>query len=186
MECKLGQRPTTGPEQRRRPFIRPMGRQHLGRVAGLLVFAALLSVGPAQAALRPDSAGFQAPYRAASQGPPLVRITTDSVALSLRPFTSCWSSGHTGMCYDGIPLRPLPSTGSTQRPLALAFPRDGWRFTVTVTDAKGHRTRLHVVRTSAQSWRLVLKGLADGRYRASVFGRGPQGDVAAAFAFFLR
>lgn len=160
-------------------------RANLGAASSVLVLAAVLIAGPAQAGPNLDSAAAQRPNQPAQAGPPRVRLVTDSVTLAVHPYTSCWTARHLGLCYDGMPPRPLPSMGSTQRALTLTFPRDGWRFSVTVTNSKGHRSRVHLVRTSPGSWRLAVKPLRDGRYRADVFGRGPQGDVAAAFAFTL-
>jgi hypothetical protein len=67
----------------------------------------------------------------------------------------------------------------------LSFSRDRWHFVVSVADHDGTRTRVHLVRTDARHWRLDLSSLANGRYRADVFGNGPQGDVAAVFGFAL-
>ncbi len=119
------------------------------------------------------------------QGPPPVRLFTSSLTLAVHPYTSCWTSGNAGMCYDGIPPSPLPSLGGTSGPVKLSFARDRWHFQVSVIDKLGDRSRVDLVRTSPREWRFALGPLADGRYRAEVFGNGPQGDVVAAFAFTL-
>jgi hypothetical protein len=119
-------------------------------------------------------------------GPPPVRLSNGWADLVVRPFTSCWSDDDSGMCYDGRPPHPAPSLGETTGPVTLAFPRNRWHFSVSVVDSNGHRSDIRLVRISAQQWRLVVKPLAADHYRASVFGRGPQGDVAATFAFTVR
>ena len=156
-----------------------------GVLACAVALALALITGQAQALSIPDSSAPHAPQRAAVQGPPPVRVSTLWSTLALHPYTSCWSTGNAGMCYDGRPSHPLPSTGATAGPVRLTFARDGWRFQITVTDQNGDQTRVRMVRKSPRSWRLALGVLPDGRYRADVFGRGPQGDVATAFAFTL-
>ena len=119
----------------------------------------------------------------ASQMPPPIRLSSGSVALAIVPFSACWSTPTAGMCYDGRPPRPLPSMGGMTGPLTLAFARDNWRFSVSVLEDQQHSTTLDLHRTGPRQWRLATRALPDGRYRAQVFGQGPQGDVAAAFAF---
>lgn len=162
--------------------MRWLGR--LGVAACGMAMAFALMSGPAQA-LFSARGSTSAPERATAQGPPPVRLVTESVALRIHPFTSCWSTATSGFCYDGFPVKPLPSIGGTHGPITLAFGRDGWRFRVSVRDSSGEQTSVDLVKTDARHWRLVVKDLPDGRYRADVFGSGPQGDVAAAFAFTL-
>ena len=157
----------------------------LGALACVVALASALITGQAQALLSPDTSTTHAQQRAGVQGPPPVRVSTLWSTLALNPYTSCWTTGDAGVCYDGRPFHPLPSTGATAGPVMLTFARDGWRFQVTVTDQKGDQTRVGMVRKSPRSWRLALGALPDGRYRADAFGRGPQGDVATAFAFVL-
>jgi hypothetical protein len=137
----------------------------------------------AQAAT-PGKAGIPA-GTAAFHGPPNVRLSTDSVSLSLHPYTACWSNDHQGVCYDGIPPRPLPSLGGTYSAVTLAFPRDGWHFRVTATDAQGAQSKVRLIPGDPHEWRLALSARPDGRYTLDVFGRGPQGDVAVAAAVTL-
>lgn len=120
------------------------------------------------------------------QGPPPVRLIAGGVVLALDPYTSCWSTASSGMCYDGMPPAPLPSLGGTTGPVRLAFDRSDWRFSVRMEDQPGTSRSVKLVRTGPQRWRLALASLPEGRYRADVFGRGPQGDVAAAFAVTVR
>lgn len=169
-------------QQRRR--CRPK-LARLGGALGVIALALALMPVPAQGLLGGTNTPAQGPSRLGTQGPPAVRLASMSVRLALRPYTSCWSTATMGMCYDGMPARPLPSLGATFRPITLAFARDGWRFQVSVTDDRGHRTRVDLVRTSPRHWRLAVGALPHGHYAADVFGRGPQGDVAAAFAFTL-
>jgi hypothetical protein len=176
---------------RYRPPRRPAQglRTTFGRRSGVAFAVALLlafGLGPAQAA-RPHSntAVAHTPQTASASGPPPVRLFTSFVVLALHPYTSCWTSGNSGVCYDGFPPRPLPSLGGTEGGIRLAFAREHWRLEVRVADKRGRHFRLHMVRTSPRSWRLAVGSLRNGRYTADVFGTGPQGDVAAAFAFTL-
>lgn len=171
---------TSNPTYRSRSLLSP-----LGAVACVVALASALMAGPAAALLSPDTSATHPLQQTPPKGPPPVRLSTYSVSLAVNPYSSCWSSGNAGMCYDGIPPRPLPSVGGTDGPIGLAFARDGWRFHVSVTNQEGDRKRVDLVRTSPHHWRLALGEFPDGRYRAAVFGRGPQGDVAAAFAFTL-
>ena len=156
-----------------------------GALACVVALASALVTEQAQALLSPHTSATHVQQRAAVQGPPPVRVSTLWSTLVLNPYTSCWATGNAGVCYDGRPFHPLPSTGATAGPVRLTFARDGWRFQVTVTGPNGDQTRVSMVRKSPRSWRLALGDLPDGRYRADVFGRGPQGDVATAFAFTL-
>ncbi len=171
---------TSNRPYRTRPPLGP-----LGAAACVVALASALMAGPAAALLSPDTSATHPLQQTPPKGPPNVRLSTGSVNLALHPYSSCWSTGHSGMCYDGMPPRPLPSVGGTDGPIGLAFARDRWRFRVSVTDEEGDRSNVDLVRTSPRHWRLALGALPDGRYRADVFGRGPQGDVAAAFAFTL-
>lgn len=151
-------------------------------VAVLLAFG----LGPAQAASpHSNTAVAHTPQTAFASGPPPVRLFTSFVALGLHPYTSCWKSGNSGLCYDGFPPDPLPSLGGAEGGIRLAFARDHWRFRVRLADHRGRHFRLPMVRTGPRSWRLAVGSLRNGRYRADAFGTGPQGDVAAAFAFTL-
>lgn len=164
-------------------------RSVLRRVAAtacVLALAPALSTAEAQTAVRMDGSQPSAQPASAADGPPPVRIIAGSVRLAVHPYTSCWISGNSGLCYDGIPPSPSPSLGGTGLPVKLAFARDRWHFRVHVEDQDGDRTRVDLVRAQPREWRLVLGRLPQGRYRADVFGRGPQGDVAAAFAFTLK
>lgn len=160
-------------------------RGRLGGAACVLALASGLIAAQAQGSLSTDRAPHTS-QQAPPQGPPPVRLSNSALTLALHPYTSCWSSGQVGMCYDGIPPRPLPSVGGTAGSVTLAFAADNWRFRVSVTDRNGDRSRVDLVRTSPHHWRLGLNALDDGHYRADVFGRGPQGDVASAFAFTLK
>jgi hypothetical protein len=146
-----------------------------------------LGVGASQAHAVPQAGGqashpTQAP---AFHGPPDVRLGTESISLSLHPYTSCWSSDHGGVCYDGIPPKPLPSLGGVTEQVQLAFPRDGWHFRVTATDAQGQQSRVRLIPSGSHEWRLALASRPAGRYALDIFGRGPQGDVAVAAALTL-
>lgn len=95
----------TGPTQ---PSYRK--RSVASRLSAVLC-AAALAVGfvttEAQALLKADPAA-EVVTNTPPMGPPPVRISTHSLTLALQPYTSCWSSGQVGMCYDGIPSKPLP------------------------------------------------------------------------------
>lgn len=169
---------------------RPPSRQQsaLARLVASGCAAALaggLVAGNADALISRDTPAASAVQQTPPKGPPPVRLSDYSLTLALHPYTSCWSSGSSGLCYDGMPPRPVPSMGGVSGPVTLAFGEDGWRFHVTVKDRKGDSSRVRLVKISPHHWRLALRPLADGRYRADVFGRGPEGDVAAAFAFTL-
>lgn len=164
-------------------------RTALGRRRGVAFAAALLPalvLGPASASPHVKAADSTAPHTALAWGPPPVRLFTDSVRLVLHPYTSCWTAGSPGGCYDGFAPSPRPSLGGTVGGIRLAFARDHWGFQITVADRHGHSTRVPMVRTGPRSWRLAVGGLRDGHYTADLFGSGPQGDVLAAFAFTLK
>jgi hypothetical protein len=171
---------TTRARSPRRRLVR-----RLGAAACVLALAPTLSAAAAEGTRSPGTsaaAGLQAGVR---YGPPPVRLTTTSLTMALVPSSACWTTGQEGICYDGAPPSPLPSLGGLSGPVELVFARDGWHFRLTVKGQNGDRTRIDLVRTSPRSWRLALGSLAPGHYRADLFGRGPQGDVAGAFAFTL-
>lgn len=158
-------------------------------IAAVACVTALCPLTAAAAAPNPGSPPASVsptPRPAASPGPPPLRASSGSVSLAFEPYTSCWSSGSGGMCYDGIPVHPLPSLGATWGPIDLSFARDRWHFQVSVVDDDGDRERLRLRPTGPREWRLVTRSLPGGHYSADVFGRGPQGDVAGSFAFTLR
>jgi hypothetical protein len=105
--------------------------------------------------------------------------------LGIRPYASCWSGRHSGVCYDGPPPNPLPSLGGVIGGVTLAFARDDWKFNVSVLDDTGHRTQIRLVPNCPQEWRLGLGKLSNGTYRVDIYGKGPQGDLLAAAAFTL-
>jgi len=119
------------------------------------------------------------------RGPPPVQLSDRLATLSVHPYSSCWSGRHGGVCYDGFPPRPLPSLGGSTGLVRLGFAADSWRFKVSAVDAQGERTAITLVRTAPRQWRLSLAELPDGRYRIDIFGKGPQGDVAAVTALTL-
>ncbi len=163
-------------------------RSRIRRIAAVTCVVALgLGVGAAQAqpAHSPQNTTSPMHLAPAFQGPPPLQLTNGSITLSLSPYTSCWTHGNVTGCSDGAPLQPLASLGGTYGPIHLAFPRDGWHFNVSVVGADGHRTKIRLIAVDARHWRLDLADLPDGRYRVDIFGRGPQGDVAAAAAFTL-
>jgi hypothetical protein len=170
------------------PSVRPARwrRRHQAAAVGCVLALA----GITSAALATTSAGGPSLPAAArpgpQQGPPPVRLVAGGVVLALDPYTSCWSTASSAMCYDGIPPTPLPSLGGTTAPVRLAFDRSDWRFSGTMVDPGGTARQVRLVRIGPKRWRLALGPLPDGRYRADVFGGGPQGDVAAAFALTVR
>ncbi len=156
-------------------------------VAGSVL--ALFAIGGAQAQAAPNAHPLSAPgarVMLAHPGPPPVTLSSSGITLAMTPYTSCWYDDHGGSCLDGIPPKPVPSLGGLYGRVTLSFARDGWHFTVSAVDGAGHRTKLTLVRLSAREWRLPLGGLPEGRYRVDVFGRGPEGDVAAAAGFSVR
>jgi hypothetical protein len=175
--------PWSGPAHRARTTF---GRRGGVAFAGLALAPALV-LGPAQAGSHTGAADGAARHTASASPPPPppVRLSTGLVSLAVHPYSSCWTSGNSGLCYDGRPPDPLPSLGGTEDSVRLAFARDHWRFQTTVTNRSGHTTRVHLVRTGPRGWRLAVGELRDGHYTAELFGSGPQGDVAAAFAFTL-
>ena len=174
----------SAPTAHRRPTQRH--RRHQAAAVGcVLALASITSA--AQATTPAGGPSLPAAERSSlQQGPPAVRLIAGGVVLALDPYTSCWFTANTGTCYDGIPPAPLPSLGGTTGPVRLAFDRSDWRFSVTMEDQSGTSRSVKLMRIGPQRWRLALASLPDGRYRADVFGRGPQGDVAAAFAVTVR
>lgn len=173
--------PTAGP----RAATRRAGRRGIAATFAVLI---LMPIGAAQAqaplgAHVPTTPAHQP---AAFKGPPPVHVASDTVDLATHPFGSCWSTGHSGVCYDGPSPNPPPSLGAVTGPVRLAFPRDGWHFRVSLVDSLGHRTSVHLVTLGARSWRLALHAIPDGAYDLDIFGKGPQGDVVAAAALTLR
>lgn len=162
----------------------PWRRPSRGVTALALVAALGVGGGTAQALASSPAEGVSARPAAAPRfvGPPPLRLDAKSVSLQTKPYTACWSNSHGGVCYDGIPPQPPPSLGETFYPVTLSFPRDGWSFSVSATDADGDRTKVTLIPTGDQSWRLDLSDYVAGRYRLDIFGTGPQGDVAAAAA----
>lgn len=164
---------------------RPKALRRIAAVACGVTLALGASASQAQAAFQGGERPVEPRRALAFQGPPDVRLTNGSVTLLLHPYGSCWSDAHQGVCYDGSPPRPLASLGGTSTQVRLAFPRDGWHFRVTAADAQGRRSRVTLLRVGAREWRLDLSDLPNGHYRLDVFGRGSQGDVAAASALTL-
>jgi hypothetical protein len=156
-----------------------------GPAVCVLALAPALTASSADAVRTSDDPAAGA---AVSQVPPPIRLSSPAVSMALVPFSACWSNQHSGFCYDGAPPHPLPSLGGLGGlggKVTLVFARDGWHFRVSAVAKGGHRTRLDLVRTGQRSWLLRLDALPPGHYRAQVFGRGEQGDVAGAFAFTL-
>lgn len=163
---------------------RPRGRRRLAAVGCVLALGFGVGASQAQAVTQAGQVP-RATTVAAFHGPPDVHLTTGSVSLSLSPYTSCWYDAHGGVCYDGVPPKPLPSLGGISSRVNLTFPPDGWHFQVTATDAQGHVSRVRLIPGDPGEWRLALASRPDGRYRLDIFGGGPQGDVAVAAALTL-
>ncbi len=176
-------REATGAEARRRTRAPRLPLIHrLGAAVCVVALAPALTASAADAVRTSDDPAAGA---AVTQVPPPIRLSSPAVSIALVPFSACWSNQQSGFCYDGAPPHPLPSLGGLGGRVTLAFARDGWHFRVSAVGEGGHRTRLDLVRTGDRSWRLRLDALPPGHYRAQVFGRGEQGDVAGAFAFTL-
>ena len=114
--------------------------------------------------------------------PPTLAVATAEQRLELHPVTYCWEGIGSGKCVDGIPTDPLPDLGSTDQPIQLTFPLDGWSFTASFApEAGGTAATSTAELLSEGTWKLPLAG-PPGRYRVTLSGRGPEGDVATAFA----
>ena len=156
------------------------------RLRGLGAALAVLMLVPIGAASAKTDAGAApaASTAAAAQSidsrPPAVWLASGDRHLKVAPYSGCWQHGGSGMCFDGPVPKPLPSLGKVADPVTLAFARADWHFKVTVVDRDGHRTKITLKPLTDRSWRLALGKLDDGRYRVDIFGRGPQGDLAAA------
>lgn len=118
------------------------------------------------------------------EGPPSVVIDHGDVELSLQAWTTCWSSGASSMCADGMPPQPLPELGQVTSDVLVSFPVEGWTFHASqraqgTGSSEAIRSRLEPV--DEDTWRLSPGGPA-GRYEVDVWGDGPQGDVIVSFA----
>lgn len=142
-----------------------------GSVAGVVVLGGLVLGGCAE----PVAAGTaEVAPPLPGGGPPPVTVA----GVDLRPFTSCWSDGSSGGCYDGAPQAPWPDLGAGEE-LFVTFPRDGWEFQATFQPADqpcGPRQSVDLAPSGAQGHRLVPAGRA-GTYDVELFGSGPEGDV---------
>lgn len=131
---------------------------------------------------------FLVPEYGGPASPPPVLLASGSQTLDVDPYTTCWSSGSSTYCADGIPPDPLPYLGSVSGPVSATFEVDGWDLQATadtVGDGRGQHIDLSMDQVSEQTWSMGTD-LPDGRYEIWLSGRRPEGDIAVAFQVTVR
>jgi hypothetical protein len=126
---------------------------------------------------------FLVPGYGASTSPPPVLVDSGARSLEVDPYTTCWTAGSSGYCADGVPPDPLPDLGRVTGPVSVTFAVDGWDLMASAhLVGSGHRTSIDLAldEVSEQTWSMRTD-VPGGTYEVSLSGRGPQGDIAAAF-----
>lgn len=126
---------------------------------------------------------FLLPGYGGPTSPPPLQLVSGSQTLQVEPYTTCWSGGGSGYCADGFPADPLPDLGRVSGVVTVTFPVDGWNLEATtepVGKGRHEPTELRLEQTSEQTWSMSLD-VPPGTYEVDLSGRGPQGDIAAAF-----
>lgn len=119
-------------------------------------------------------------------GPPPVVVRDQDSALTLEPWTSCWSADGMGQCVDGAPPEIPPDLGARSTEIVLSYPVGGWSFDVDQLPpnaSPGEETcqvSARVEQLDQHTWRIRPGGPA-GLYRIEIWGTGPQGDLSASF-----
>lgn len=130
----------------------------------------------------------QPPAEGRAEPPALVLHGEEGLRVELAPVTSCWSAPGPGICVDGALAPEELAVVDGHHELFVEFPVAGWEFEAGTTPfdlaAAGTAcppasTRL-LPAVGATLFRLVPEGAAGDRV-VSLFGRGPQGDVATSF-----
>lgn len=114
--------------------------------------------------------------------PPDVVVSAGNTELTLRAWTTCWTS----FCSDGAPPDPLPDLGSVDGEITVTFPIEGWTFEGAAfappdDEACAEQIPATVIQLNDTTWQLTPGGPA-AAYRFDVWGRGPEGDVIVSFA----
>lgn len=117
--------------------------------------------------------------------PPPLTVSADEESLEVVAWSYCWSGVVTSTCADGAPPANPVDVGSPGQ-VIIEFPHPDWTFDVEfseVGDECGGR-RSATVRPDAEAdgTRGMIEPVGPaGTYDVDVFGRGPQGDLAATF-----
>lgn len=120
-----------------------------------------------------------------SNTPPPVVVRADETELVLSPITFCWNSDTGGVCVDGTLPDQLPNLGVVEGSIELSWPLAEWAFSGTAVEsgamacAMDRTTELSPL--GNQVWLIEPTGPA-GSYDIFISGRGPEGDVHAAFS----
>ncbi len=131
---------------------------------------------------------FLVPEYGGPASPPPVLLASGSQTLEVDPYTTCWSSGSSTYCADGIPPDPLPDLGRVSGPVAARFEVDDWDLQASadlVGDGRGRHIDLPMDQVSEQTWSIGTD-VPGGTYEIWLSGRGPQGDIAMAFQLTVR
>ncbi|KQZ70287.1 hypothetical protein [Nocardioides sp. Root151] len=179
-----------------------------GAVAAIAVVAVIGGVFVATGVLqedpvgngRTDVASSESPSASATKGsgrtfdpalPLPIILNLAAGDRDLDPWTSCWSGPPDGegvvtqTCSDGMPPKNPVAAGSPDD-VEFTFPADGWTFEATFrpSDAApcAQSFTVPVEKTGAQTFRIDPVGPA-AAWEVDVFGRGPQGDAVATFAW---
>lgn len=118
--------------------------------------------------------------------PSPVRLHLGERDVTIRPWSYCWDGPikdgmQTSVCVDGVPpaVEDLRRAGEQRVRFEFGMPK--WTFSASLTsDDEACDAAPEVVKTTRT--RFVVRPHADAcTYRASLFGRGPQGDVSVDF-----
>jgi hypothetical protein len=118
------------------------------------------------------------------QPPPIV-LGVAGRTVETQAGSSCWMAGGSGVCSDAVSVDPdkLPLVEDATS-VDFSFPVTGWAFQASFTPVAADKcTRsytLDAADTGSGGYAVQAAGPA-GDYVVSLFGRGPQGDVAASF-----
>jgi hypothetical protein len=117
--------------------------------------------------------------------PPAIVLDVGGRTVETRAGSSCWMADGAGRCADAVAVDPdqLPVIEGAFE-VDFSFPVAGWAFQATFTPVgAGTCTRSYTVDAAATGtgeFTVRAAGPA-GDYVVSLFGRGPQGDVAPSF-----
>lgn len=120
-----------------------------------------------------------------SDTPPPFVVRADETELVLSPVTFCWNSDTGGVCVDGTLPDELPNLGTVEGSIEVSWPLTEWAFSGTAVESGA--VACAVDRTAELSplgnrlWLIEPPGPA-GSYDIFISGRGPEGDVHAAFS----
>lgn len=140
---------------------------------------------PTTVALDPAPTPSRAPGTGAGpagpdgMSPPPLELVLPDRTIALKASSACYGNG----CFDGIASDPLPSVGQVAE-VPMRFFHDGWNFQATFSEPGRcpRRVTVPVEKVGPQEWRLEPAG-RPGPKEVSIFGRGPEGDLATSFAW---